>query len=205
MTKSISNTLQRWKIIADRIKELASESQNKIGPALTLSDSVDFDTFEVRRGTLQATAEKVKAEVIPLHEALVKAVYQIRRELAHANVKFGVADLLCEQEMLKVLGADEAEVINEATPALQPDEFLEIGRKRAAQPQANNAPDVLGRVRGVPRPRVTLLTPGELAEKVAKREALRLKMQAVSDRLSDANANRISIEIDPRVAAAIGL
>lgn len=205
MTKRVSNTLTRWHKVAEHLKTAADEAQAQIDQALAPADNIDFDTFEVRREAMEANAAKVKEETEPLHDALVDALFVVRRKLAHANVQHGVADLLNEIEHTKLLIARATANIDAASSALSPAEFSELGRRRAAQPQNSAATDTLGRVRGAARPRLTLRTAGELAEKVANRTALRLKQTGLANRLADANATRIEIDIDERVAAAIGL
>lgn len=208
--KQVSNTLTRWHKVAERIKVAADELQAAITHALNPDPSPDFDTFSVRKAALVRDAEEALREKRSLHTALTDTLYAIRRAVAHANVRHGVADILNDIERTKAEPSFLSSLIAAAESAMSVEEFEALGSRRAAradQPQPADATGGMFRRAAQQNavPRVTFIGSPDLSLDVARRSELRVRMNALTDRLSEANATRIDIEVDPRVAALIGL
>jgi hypothetical protein len=208
MAKVISNTLTRWHKIAERMHQAAVEVDQEISQAVNPGAAVDFDTFEVRQNALTAAAEVALTSKTQLYHALEEALFDVRRVLAHANVKHGITDLLNAREAIKSKVLFYTKHIEAAQSAMPPEEFTALGLRRSIQPAQSQSDLTMMRLRGRDgngSSRVTFMTAALLAEWTEKRDTLRRKQTNIADQLSDCNACRIEIEIEDRVAQALGL
>lgn len=192
MTKKISNTLTRWHKVAERVKVAATEMSQKNLQTVMGSRNLDADTFAVRRANLRAASVKATGEQTVLFFKLQRTLFQIRRALAKANVQFGVSDLLSNMEEAKQAMNYYTTLLGATEGALSEDEFASLaGRKNAAQ-----------NMYGVS---VTFISAEQIASLTEDRDALKREVNALADRLSDANASKLSLDIDDDVVKAIGL
>jgi hypothetical protein len=193
MTKQISNTLTRWHKIAERVKQAANELAQKNFQAIQAGRNLDADTFSVRKAALQTTVGSAVGEQTSLYFALQDALFGIRRALAHANVRHGVADLLNEMEQAKQKANYFSNLVDSSAGALSVSEYSALCAKR----NANSA--------GMYGANVTFLSAEELADLTEKRDAARREVNALADRLADANASKLSLDISEEVAKVVGL
>jgi hypothetical protein len=193
MTKKISNTLTRWHKIAERVKLAASELSQKNLQALQVGRNLDADAFTVRKATLQTAVGNAIGEQTDLYFALQEALFGIRRALAHANVQNGVADLLNEMEQAKQKANYYSNLVDSSAGALSVAEYSSLCAKRNA-----NSSAMYGAT-------VTFLSTEQLADLTDKRDAARREVNALADRLADANASKLSLDISDEVANVVGL
>jgi hypothetical protein len=198
-TKSVSNTLTRWHKIADRVKQAASETKQKNMNTLQSSRSIDADTFSVRKGALESATAKAIGEQSVLYFSLLGTLFMIRRALAQANVKNGVSDLLSQMEEAKQTGEYYENMLETTEGTLTQDEFSALYQKKnAAAKNSSSSVSMYG-------VSVTFMSEAMVAGVAEKRDAARKLVNALADKLSDANATRITLDVDLSVATVIGL
>jgi hypothetical protein len=195
MKKSLSNTLTRWHKIAERIQKAAQEIRAKNVSVLNSTQSIDVGAFDVRQESLKASTEKVLGEQTALYLALQGALFQIRKELAKANVKLEacVSDLLADMEFAKQTEAYYAALLETADNALSVAEFAALAKKRAG---TNN---------GMYDVSVTFISAEKQAYLAEQRDNARREKDSLANRLSDANASKLALELDEQVVAFMGL
>lgn len=192
MSKKITNTLTRWHKIAERIKiaanEISAANQQTIGG----SRNLDLDTFAVRRASLRAATARAAGEQTELYFHLQRTLFQIRRALARSNVQFDVSDLLSQMEEAKQGMQYYASLVDAVDGALSEEEYAALAARKNATQNMYGAS-------------VSFLTPEQIAGMTAKRDELKREMNALADRLSDANASKLTLEIDDAVVQVVGL
>jgi hypothetical protein len=193
MTKSLSNTLTRWHKIAERIQKAAQEIRGKNVSVLNSTQGIDVGAFDVRQDSLKAATEKVLVDQTELYLALQRATFTIRKALAHANVKEGVSSLLADMENAKQDEAYYAALLETADNALSVTEFAALAKKRA------------GTNTGMYDVTVTFISAEKQAELGEQRDRARREKDSLANRLSDANASKLSLELDEKVVAFMGL
>lgn len=195
MTKALSNTLTRWHKIAERIQKAAQEIRSKNVSVLNSTQSIDVGAFDVRQDSLKAATEKVLGEQTVLYLALQGALFQIRKELAKANVKLEacVSDLLADMEFAKQTEAYFAGLLETADNALSVSEFAALAKKRA------------GTNTGMYDVSVTFISAEKQEYLAEQRDKARREKDSLANRLSDANASKLSLELDEKVVAYMGL
>jgi hypothetical protein len=204
--KTISNSLTRWHKVSERLKLATAEIAASNLAAITIGH-IDFDTLEVRKGTLKPAAERAITEQTALMLKLQSAMFEIRRVLAKANTAHGISDLLNDLEHAKQRMNYFCELVRCAEEALSEDEFQRLAEKRAKAlcAQAESGSRFTRVLADGGRASITFLSAERLREMVAKREAFRVEMNALSDRLADANATKLSMALDDDVARHLGL
>jgi hypothetical protein len=195
MTKSISNTLTRWHKIAERVKLAANELMEKNLMSVQAGHGLDVDTFAVRKDKLLAQTGTTIGEQTSLYFTLQDALFSIRRALAQANVQHGVADFLNQMEQAKQKVNYYSSLVDSAAGALSVAEYSALCSKRNSN---SNSSAMYGVT-------VTFLTEVQLAELTEKRNAARREVNAFADRLADANATKLSLEISAEVANVVGI
>ena len=195
MTKQISNTLTRWHKVAERLKVGAAQIKQENIHALQAGHRVDADSFNVRKSALQAATQTALNEKTELYLALQSALFQIRKSLARTNTSAGVSDLLNEMEATKQRGDYYACLLETAEDSLSMDEYSSLASaKRTAATSS-----VLYGVS------VTFVAPSEITRLTEQKEQAKRDVNALADRLADANATKISLELDDKVVAFLGL
>lgn len=198
-TKSVSNTLTRWHKIADRVKQAAGDLAQKNMNTLHGSRSIDADTFSVRKGALEAATAKAIGEQSVMYFALLDALFAIRRALAQANVKHGVSDLLSQMEQAKQAGAYYASILETTEGTLSQEEFAALySKKNAAAKNSSSSVSMYG-------VSVTFVSEAMVTDLTEKRDSARKLVNALADKLADANATRITLDVDLAVATVVGL
>lgn len=193
MTKSLSNTLTRWHKIAERIQKAAQEIRAKNVAVLNSTQSIDVGAFDVRQDSLKAATNKVLTEQTELYLALQNALFTIRKALARANVKEDVSDLLADMEQAKQDEAYFAALLETAENALSVAEFAALAKKRA------------GTNTGMYDVSVTFISAEKLEHLSEQRDNARRQKDSLANRLSDANASKLSLSLDEKVVAFMGL
>jgi hypothetical protein len=197
MTKMITNTLTRWHKVADRIKQATSKLKEENLHTLQVAHGIDGDTFMVIKETLSAAAGKAIQEKTVLFLAMQDALFNIRRALAHANTEHGVSDLLNQMEQTKQLGEYFESLLSTATGSLSQKEYIEVLDKKKRANDASRESSMYGI-------RITFLSPEQIIDLTAKRDAAQREVNALADRLADANATKLRIGFDDVVVAAMG-
>lgn len=193
MTKSISNTLTRWHKVAERIKSATTELMHANVAVLTVGHQIDSDTFTVRKATLKAEAEKALVAQTALYFSLQDALFAIRKALAHANTAEGVSDRLNEMEAAKQKGAYYAALLETADGSLSVEEFSALAAKRSG---------TSSHMYGV---NVTFISAEQKTALTEQRDRARREVNALADRLADANATKLSLTLSDEVVAFLGL
>lgn len=194
MSKTISNTLTRWHKVAERIKGATTELMQANVTVLSVGHQIDSDTFTVRKATLKAEAETALVGKTALYFGLQDALFAIRKALAHANTKEGVSDRLNEMEAAKQKGAYYAALLETADGSLSVEEFAALAAKRSGSSSHS--------MYGV---NVTFITAEQKAALTEERDRARREVNALADRLADANATKLSLTLSDEVVAFLGL
>lgn len=195
MTTSLSNTLTRWHHIAERIQKAAKEIFAKNVSVLQSTQSIDVGAFAVRQESLTAATQKVLGEQTVLYLALLGALFHIRKELAKANVRLEVcvSDLLADMELAKQTEAYFAALLDTADNALSVAEFAALAKTRA------------GTNTGMYDVSVTFISAEGQESLAEQRAAARRQKDSLANRLSDANATKLTLQLDEKVVAYMGL
>ena len=200
MSKKITNTLTRWHKIAERIKGALNDRRQEVLGALQGGNSVDADTFSVRSNVLAEKASKALTEGMADVLRLQDALFYVRKELARANVQFLVSDLLNQMERAKQEMNFLEECIVAAGGKLSIEEMHNLASRRQAQPAPQT---VYGH--GREQFSVSLVSTEQLDELKAKRDAARRSVNGLADKVADANANKLTLELDDIVVEVLGL
>lgn len=196
MTKTVSNTLTRWHKVAERVKTASQELQQSMLRSLQAGQGLDFDTFLVRKDGLRQAAEKATGEQLSLYLALQDTLFVIRRALAESNVKFGVSGLLNDIERAKQELSIYERFLETSSGAMSVTEYEDLARRRAGNESSTR------QMYGVS---VDFLNGTVKADLEQRRAAARITLNQLSDRLADANASKLSLEINAAVAEFVGI
>lgn len=200
MAKAITNTLSRWHKIAERIKIAANESRQETLRALQTGANIDPDAFAVRRETLQANAGEALTTGFETVLKLQGAVATVREALARANVQHGVSDLLNRTEKLKQELAFVSECLSATEGKLSVSEMEQLVARRKENPGTPSPYSHLQERLGV-----SFATDEQVTKLKARRDEVRRKLNALSDKVSTANASTMTLELDEDVIALAGL
>ena len=202
---AIQNTLSRWHKVAGRAAERIREIDAEISALLAgrrATACASQDAAERARKDLE------KARVLQLERiSASRAVCAIRQALARANVEHGVSDLLAETERLRRDLAGYAEF--SAWRDDGPKAMLAKARRleeRAEEARSSSAEGALeARARALDETIVFRPCDEEDAEYAKGQiKALKAQLTSISDRLSEANAAKLTIELDDDCAKACG-
>jgi hypothetical protein len=197
MAKQITNTLTRWHKIAERVLEQERRVMQDINTALTTTHRLDVDAFEVRRSVFENAAKEAATGKLDLLVALQAARFKIKTALGRANVEFGVSALLTDMKRV----SEERDVIqavyDTSVHSISATDFEKlIERKKADETTQRTA---------LAAQRVTFV-PAEVQKALKERiDAAVRHLNALADKLADANASKITLDIDEAVATAVGL
>lgn len=190
----ITMTLSRAHKVAERLRTKVTEAAQAAGAGLGII-RVDGVGGDAQLASLAESRQKA-LEALGTHATYNQALQDVRAAVGRANATTGVSDLLAEQEAIArrikllrdILGASSA-------IAIQPEEL-------ATYRPLTQARDVYSRGEtGVP---VTLLPTEVRAGLEADLNALQKQQYAVSDRVADANAARIELDLPDELAADLG-
>lgn len=198
-TKKISNTLSRWHKVADAVKAAAQKVKAENQAKLTAGACLSEDTFKVRKDALKVSADSVAETGTPLYLRLLTTLFRIRKALAHANTRHHVSDLLAEQEENKQTIQYYTEMIEAAQGGVSVAEYESLIRYNKERNSGNAT------YRGTLTEHVTFVEPVTLEVMREKLAGLEREKFALSNRVADANATKLEIEIDLDVAVLIGL
>lgn len=193
MTKAISNSLTRWHKVAERIKGATTELKAANVACLSVGHQIDGDTFTVRKASLSSDADKALGTKTALYFSLQEALFAIRKALAHANTAHGVSDRLSEMEAAKQKGEYYSALLETADGSLSVEEFAALAAKRSG---------TSSHMYGV---NVTFISAERLATLTEQRDSARREVNALADRLADANATKLSLQLSDEVVAFLGL
>lgn len=192
-TVKVQNSLSRWHKVADRVRVASKALETEILETLNKGLGLNSDTFSVRKGVLKTETAVAISTKKALRAAMQKTLFQIRRELARANVNHGISDILNAQEEVKQDLAFHEQLIGATDDRLSVGELESLVTRRAGQDTRYQSDSV------------TFVTDEAKAALIAERDALKIKRDQLSDRLADANAERLALDIDKVVAQAIGI
>ncbi|GBG14591.1 trigger factor [Novimethylophilus kurashikiensis] len=193
-TRQVSNTLSRWHKVVDRFKQSIAQLSGDIKRSISPVTYNNLAVVKVEREHYT----KVAADAVAKVDLLLKlnaTVGHIREQLARANVEKGVSALLAEQ------------VSKQAEKALLEDlvsstEGVRLNFKDAEVVMARNET-----ANSAYREHFTFSRVDESVADAWRSEldALNRALVALSDRISDANAQRVAIELDEDVLAYMGM
>lgn len=198
---SISNTLSRWHKVAGRIKSRITELQAEIRSA-TAEQHLDVDSFIIRKERMQANASEAYNVKLPLMLELNAALFEVRKQLAEANVKFGVSAALVEMELarqnqilLQDIHLDSLDSGYVLTTA-DFEKLVALKKAAPAEQQVNRSSD---------RAAVSFADTEKNSQIETQIEELGRKVVGLSDKLSDLNATKLSIDLPELVCKELGL
>lgn len=190
----ITMTLSRAHKVAERLRIKVTEAAQTAVAGLGVI-RVDGVGGDAQLASLAESRQKA-LEALGTHAQYNQALQDVRAAVGRANAVSGVSDLLAEQEAIArrikllrdILGASSA-------IAIQPEEL-------AAYRPLTQARDIYSRGEtGVP---VTLLPAEVRAALESDLNALQKQQFAVSDKVADANATRIALDLPDDMAADLG-
>jgi hypothetical protein len=192
--KSITVTLSRAHKIADRLKGLVSAAAAQAREGLSVVNVNGFAGDQ----QVERFAERRSASIVAIarFDELNCALTGVRSAIGRANVAAGVSDLLANQEGLKRRFALLKEFAKEAgANELQPEQLKEY--RPLAPKERGFAVDS-----GVS---VSPVTPAQRLEFEATTARIQKELFALSDKLADLNAYKITIAVPESVANELGL
>jgi hypothetical protein len=198
-TQKITATLTRWHKLAERIKNAAQEQRQDVLSTLQAGGSLDMATFTVRGDALLSRAKDALTGGAETVLRLQEALFLVRKELASANVRFKVSDLLAEMELAKQEQQFWDACIETAKNRISAQEMKQLGDLRAAQTATQTAMSAHDRFS------LSLVSDEAMVDMKAKRDAARRKVNALSDKIANANAAQLSLDIDQSVVNLVGL
>lgn len=195
-SRHVSNTLSRWHKVVGRIKaateQLASQIEGNLG-------SVSYNNLAVLRAEKAGIVKETEAAIakVGLLMKLNTTLGEVREAMARANVEKGVSALLAEQ----VTKTNERSLYEGLMAA--------AGRSRLTLEQVESLLGEAARNTATPHYREShtfgRVSEAQLIEWDARIEVLARELTGLTDRLSDVNASRLSIEIDEEVLAHLGM
>lgn len=205
-TVQIVFSLSRLHKIAERASEACSERVQEISRlAYQRASSVeDFDAAKAKALKDAERIERLSAE----RAALASVVSAVRSALGKANAQHGVSDLLCaiETERREIAALTPlAGVSVDDVAAVE--KVVARRREAAASILSSGSANAAAEARRERYENVVFSVVSDAARESAV-ESIRLaklRVAALSDKLADANATRISVDVDARAAALLGL
>lgn len=191
----ITMTLSRAHKVAERLKAKMSEAAAEA--------DAGFGTVRVEgvagESQIQALASgRQKAlKALAAHEQLNGALFALRSAIGRANASAGVSDGLAEQEMIsRRLKLLRGIVAGSSARAIAPEDLADYRPLTTVK-------EVYGhRETGV---EVTLLTLQAREELEAEIERLQKRAYKISDKVADANAAKVEIDLPDELVAELGL
>ncbi|MBC8737096.1 hypothetical protein F6X40_09775 [Paraburkholderia sp. UCT31] len=193
----ISNTLSRWHKIQTNIRDVAARRQAAL-LADVESEHLDMQTLEVLGPKMREKAQRAVSEGLATVAKLQSALFTVRRALARANVEYGVADLLSETEQVKQELASLQALVQATEGGLQFETAQEIEKKRRAAASANSAYHASSQL-------VTFVDEATVARLRTRVEELTLELAKKANAVSDANATKLSIELDDDIVKLVAI
>lgn len=195
-TRHISNTLSRWHKVVERIKNATAQMSAQIGGRIGVVNYNNLAVFKAEQAGVVKDTEASLAKVgllLKLNATLGK----IREELARANVEKGVSALLAEQVRLQ----------NEKT--LYEGLIQSAGSARLRLADAERVLTESAKNTGAGHYRETFqfarVAEAQVQEWQERVEAIGRELVALTDKISDVNASRLSVELDEEVLAHLGM
>jgi hypothetical protein len=194
--QSYSLTLTRWHHVDDR---LAKEMTRLDNACQTKLSQTSF-SVSARNTAEQSTVDAAAAEVDALmtqHETLNEARELIRISLGHANATEGVSAKLAQVDrMNRRMKMLTSVLAIEAAKVLTFDDYkgMEVSAPDSMRPRAN--PDIV-------KPKI--LSNARIVELEREIEAIRRKIHGSSDKTSEMNRAKLSLELPPLAAQVAGL
>lgn len=188
-------SLSRWHKVAERLSRSYTESTRAAREA--------FCNTQVSGFLGSAQIERLKESAVRQMEsmrqsfALQDALVRIRQAVGDANAAAGVSRELAEYDALS-----RRQKLIETILAAQSSEMVDF-EEMPELPKQMMAEDRYDRSRGTIR--VRMLDTASFEALRAEAEALRARVYAVADRISDLNRERLSLELPEEIARAAGL
>lgn len=196
MTKNVANTLTRWHKISERVRIASKKVQEEILCTMNHGHHMDADTFSVMKNRFVTETKNALSQKRKLHNAMVATLFDIRKAVAMANVTNGVSDLLNQIERYKQERAFLEAMIESQKGHTTMADYEALAIKKA-KPGVTSYHVHSGSV--------SFVAESQMAELVAEFTSLGIKLNELTDKLSDANATKLTIAIDDAVAAEIGM
>lgn len=192
----IKNTLTRLHKIAERINQRRQLLADLITSG-TSPQALDAAVVSVRGAELVAKTTRLLSEDLAKHDALLNAYQVFRDALAAANVEYGVAALLAEQEALRRRISLLTQVLDNQGDAVGLADANAIFAARAnEQGQTTTARrlDVLA---------VGLVDAEQQAKLRQELDNAERQLVRLGDTLADRNATHITVQLDDSIAAEV--
>ena len=190
--KNFNVTLTRAHKIVERIRSKLSELEKEIGfvlPTIQITGYAgEHQMAETKVLVNNALASQVK------HKELLDIMTEIRTKVGAANVESGVSHLLAEQEGLSRRIALMKSILAKPSNAISLDalpDYKPFGEQNS-----------FARVTGIQVSTLPTEISNDLATELTK---LQTQAFALSDKMADANASRISLELPDNIAEVLGL
>lgn len=192
----VSNTLNRWHKVVERIQQ----SLNRVNVRIEQQSqvSINYANREIRA----AQAKELEKEVLSLiatRAKLMNTIAQIRSVINRQNTETGISEAMAKMQALQaqanaldtfLRSAERWNKVGDVLTTMESDAKMAIETKT----QMRNVNDV-----------ATVMSAESIAELRKTQEQLTREVHVLSDKISDANATKVVIDIDEEVATHVGI
>jgi hypothetical protein len=192
----VSNTLNRWHKVVERIQQ----SLNRVNVRIEQQSqvSINYANREIRAAQAKEQ-EKEVLSLIATRAKLMNTIAQIRSVINRQNTETGISEAMAKMQALQaqanaldtfLRSAERWNKVGDVLTTMESDAKMAIETKT----QMRNVNDV-----------ATVMSAESIAELRKTQEQLTREVHVLSDKISDANATKVVIDIDEEVATHVGI
>lgn len=193
--QKLSNTLTRWHKIAERITSRMKAIQSEISRSIAYSGDVSI--IEVLHLDLVKTAKVAVSDKASMYQELNNALVLIKASIAKSNASAGVSSFLVEIEGARRQIQFLESLVNSLQSAVHVENCLELAAK--ANPDDSRSHMLRSHFT------VRLINDDEFTTLKQNLANETRRMEGLTDKLADANASKVVIELSDSVCAELGL
>lgn len=192
----VSNTLNRWHKVVERIQQ----SLNRVNVRIEQQSqvSINYANREIRAAQAKEQ-EKEVLSLIATRAKLMNTIAQIRSVINRQNTETGISEAMAKMQALQaqanaldtfLRSAERWNKVGDVLTTMESDAKMAIETKT----QMRNVNDV-----------ATVMSVESIADLRKTQEQLTREVHVLSDKISDANATKVVIDIDDEVATHVGI
>lgn len=192
----VSNTLNRWHKVVERIQQSLNRVNTRIEQQSQVS--INYANREIRAAQAKEQ-EKEVLSLIATRAKLMNTIAQIRSVINRQNTETGIAEAMAKMQALQaqanalesfLRSAERWNKVGDVLTSMESDAKMAIETKT----QMRNVNDV-----------ATVMSVESIADLRKTQEQLTREVHVLSDKISDANATKVVIDIDDEVATHVGI
>lgn len=192
----VSNTLNRWHKVVERIQQSLNRVNTRIEQQSQVS--INYANREIRAAQAKEQ-EKEVLSLIATRAKLMNTIAQIRSVINRQNTETGIAEAMAKMQALQaqanalesfLRSAERWNKVGDVLTTMESDAKMAIETKT----QMRNVNDV-----------ATVMSVESIADLRKTQEQLTREVHVLSDKISDANATKVVIDIDDEVATHVGI